>query len=309
MIKLFTIVKDEIDVVQEWVMYHGHIFGFQNLYVIDNMSVDGTYEKLLELQQSHGCNVSQQLHYRMKGEYMTHYIREFCKEKDTNGKYVTPIAYPIDIDEFITLYDKETHTISCDKEKILAYFNDVILKVIDSNDHAVFKANYVMSKIMSDAPNGSSGYNNAVRECSHGKYSDYGNLAKTFFSSKNIIEHGIHIDHGNHFNFNMGCYYFTTLVLVHYHARSYEQMCKKIYNNVAGFDYPVNDVVALRNYVNSAGGHHVQNRINVLNGTFKLDVEQVDVNRPSSDSHIPLHPVSEFIAQCGTPRNTCNMPI
>lgn len=307
MIKIFTIVKDEIDVVREWVMYHGRIFGFNNIYVIDNMSVDGTYEKLLELQQWHGCNVSQKPNYSMKGEYMTQYIREFCNEKDSNGKYVTPIAYPIDIDEFITLYDKQTHSISCDKEQILAYFKDSILPMVERNEHVFFKANYVISKIMSDAPNGILGYNNAVMECTHGKYSDYGNFAKTFFSSKQIIEHGTRIDHGNHYMTNG--YHPTSLVLVHYHARSYEQMCKKIYNNVAGFDYPVNDAFALRNYVNGSGGHHVQHRINVLNGTFKLALEQVDVNRPSSDSHIPLHPVSEFIAQCGTPRNTCNMPI
>jgi len=309
MIKLFTIVKDEIDVVREWVMYHGYIFGFQNLYIIDNMSIDGTYEKLLELQQSHGCNVSQKPHYSMKGEYMTQYICDFCKEKDTNGKYVTPIAYPIDIDEFVTIYDNETHTISCDKDKILAYFKEIILPLIERNEHIFFKANYVFSKIMSDAPNGSLGYNSAVRECSHGKYSDYGNLAKTFFSSKHVIECGIHIDHGNHFNSDMGRYYFTKLVLVHYHARSYEQMCKKIYNNVAGFDYPVNDAALLQGYVSRPGGHHVKNRINVLNGTFKMDVEQVDVNRPLSDAHIPLHPVWELISQYDTPRSICNTPI
>lgn len=307
MIKIFTIVKDEIDIVVEWVMYHGHIFGFQNLYIIDNMSVDGTYEKLLELQQSHGCNVSQKSDYSMKGKYMTQYIREFCKEKDSTGNYVIPIAYPIDIDEFITLYDNKTHTVSCDKQRILAYFKDTILPFIDRNDHVFFKANYVISKIMSDAPNGISGYNNAVMECTHGKYADYGNFAKTFFSSKQVIEYGTHIDHGNHYMTNG--YHLTSLVLVHYHNRSYDQMCKKIYNNVAGFKYPVNDSTALRNYTSREGGHHVQNRINVLNGTFKLEVEQVDTNRPSSHSHISLHPVSEFIAQCGTPRNICNTPI
>lgn len=243
----------------------------------------------------------------MKGEYMTQYIREFCNEKDSNGKYVTPIAYPIDIDEFITLYDKQTHSISCDKEQILAYFKDSILPMVERNEHVFFKANYVISKIMSDAPNGILGYNNAVMECTHGNYADYGNFAKTFFSSKQIIEHGTHIDHGNHYMTNG--YHPTSLVLVHYHTRSYEQMCKKIYNNVAGFGYPVNDAFALRKYVNGSGGHHVQHRINVLNGTFKLAIEEVDVNRPSSDSHIPLHPISEFIAQCDTPKNTCNMPI
>ena len=298
MIKLFTIVKDEIDIVREWVMYHGHIFGFKNLYIIDNMSVDGTYEKLLEFQQTHGCNVSQESYYSFKGEYMTEYIRKFCSEKDSTGKYVTPIAYPIDIDEFITIYDNKTHTISCNKDEILAYLKNVILQLIDCNEHAFFKANYIMSKIMSDAPKGNSGYNNAVRECSHGKYANYGSLAKTFFSSKHVIEHDIQIDHGNHFN--KRAYYPTPLVLVHYHARSYDQMCKKIYNNVAGFDYPVNSVALLQEYVNGSGGHHVQNRIKVLSGTFKLDVEQVDINRPrpSSDAHVPLHPIWDLVSQC-----------
>jgi hypothetical protein len=78
-------------------------------------------------------------------------------------------------------------------------------------------------------------------------------------------------------------------------------MCKKIYNNVAGFDYPVNSVALLQGYVTGSGGHHVQNRIKVLNGTFKLDVEQVDINRPRppSESHVPLHPIWDLIDYIG----------
>ena len=42
--KVFTMVKGENDIVEDWVLYHGHLFGFRNIYVIDNLSLDGTYE-------------------------------------------------------------------------------------------------------------------------------------------------------------------------------------------------------------------------------------------------------------------------
>jgi len=84
----------------------------------------------------------------------------------------------------------------------------------------------------------------------------------------------------------------TDLVLVHYHCRSRAQMDKKVYNNVAGFGYPVNDVAALANYLSAPGSHHVKNRIDMLNNTFKLSVESFDDTNPISESHISLAPLS-----------------
>jgi hypothetical protein len=43
-IKLFTMVKDEIDIIRDWIIYHGCMFGWDSIYVIDNFSTDGTYE-------------------------------------------------------------------------------------------------------------------------------------------------------------------------------------------------------------------------------------------------------------------------
>jgi hypothetical protein len=138
------------------------------------------------------------------------------------------------------------------------------------------------------------GYENAVVESTHGSYSNYGRMAKTFFSSKEIVERGVRIDHGNHFN---ACRYFMTdLVLVHYHCRSRAQMEKKSYNNVAGFGYPVNDAAALANYLSAAGWHHVKNRIEILNNRFKLSVEPFDDAKPISESHISLAPLSATFA-------------
>jgi len=166
MIKLFTIVKDETDIVAEWVHYHGRLFGYANLYIIDNVSTDGTYEKLLDLQVKYGCSVFRRPNYALKGEYMTELIREYCSHKNESGNYTTPIAYPIDIDEFVAMYDSKTKTITCDKSAILAYFEQTILPKIASNEHAFFKANYIMNKLISNDCDSSDfdGYKNAVME-------------------------------------------------------------------------------------------------------------------------------------------------
>lgn len=279
-VKLFTIVKDEIDIVNEWVHYHGALFGYQNLHIIDNISSDGTFECLLDLQKKYGCVVVQLSDYRLKGHYMSALIRQYCQD--------APIAYPLDIDEFIVHYDKATHTISSDKDQIMAYLSDVILPKITRQEARCFKTNYIISKIIGSKD----GYQNAVAQSSHGCYADYKKEAKTFFSARYIIDHNVTIDHGNHFT--REDYFLTDLVLVHYHARSLEQMTKKVYNNVLGFGYPVNDAALLAAHLRDWNGHHVKTRIDMLTGQYQLPVEQEDTLKPVSAEHVPLFP----IAQC-----------
>ncbi len=47
-----TMVKDEDDIVKEWVEYHGKIFGFTNLYIVDNYSSDKTFTILQKLKKN-----------------------------------------------------------------------------------------------------------------------------------------------------------------------------------------------------------------------------------------------------------------
>ena len=42
-VKLFTMVKDEDDIIDIWIKYHGWLFGYNNLYIVDNFSTDNTY--------------------------------------------------------------------------------------------------------------------------------------------------------------------------------------------------------------------------------------------------------------------------
>ena len=75
MVKIFTMVKDEVDIVREWIIYHGDIFGYSNLYIIDNYSSDGTWELLQEYKNT--IHIYRLPNYNLKGKYMTLLIQKF----------------------------------------------------------------------------------------------------------------------------------------------------------------------------------------------------------------------------------------
>jgi hypothetical protein len=267
MTKIFTMVKGEVDIVNEWVLYHGSLFGFQNLYVIDNLSKDGTWEALVNLKKKYNINITRLPDYKKKGEYMTKMFRSFCRPGE--------IGIPIDIDEFIVYYDKHTNKISCDGNKIFS-----VLKSLPPSQ--VYKMNYILTKIT--VPNG---YKNAVINTTNGIYLDYGSLAKSFFN-KSLFNGDI--DHGNHYH--TPNYILTNLCLVHYHARNLDQIKKKIYNNVTGLGYNPLDLNMLKNLLAQGGvngSHHVENQISVLENRYELGVSNLE----SSD--IDLTPISQHL--------------
>jgi hypothetical protein len=249
MTKLFTIVKDEVDIVEDWLIYHGSIFGYENIFIIDNYSTDGTWEKLNEY--NHLVKIFRRDDYSKKGEYMRNFINIFC----SNGE----IAFPIDIDEFIVYYGK--NGVSVNKDLINNYINTLPKCVL-------YKANYIQTLITKE-----DGYEKATHEINWGTYCNRGNDAKTFF---NTAYYKGPIDHGNHIITNNYC--LTKICLVHYHARNMEQMKKKILNNITGLGYH-NDLTYLKNLMDTnpscRGFHHVKNQINVLEGNYSLNIHNV----------------------------------
>lgn len=262
--KIFTMVKGENDIVEDWVNYHGTIFGYNNIYVIDNYSKDGTYETLIKLKNKYNINVIRLPDYKKKGEYMTFLLRYFSKNE---------VVFPIDIDEFIVYYDKHSNTINCEKDKILDYINNL-------PKLPYYKMNYIMSKILI-----SEGYDRAAVEAHNGHYCDYGSNAKTFFNSQ--LFKGI-IDHGNHFAKDK--YFLTSLCLVHFHERNLDQIKKKVYNNVKGLGYYPFDLGALkilhRKGTSINGYHHIDKQIKILENNFNLNI---DTPKTSDISLMPLN--------------------
>ena len=104
-IHLYTMVKDEVDIVEDWLIYHGELFGYDNLYVIDNFSTDGTYEILEKYRNDKKIFLIRESDYRKKGAFMRYYMKIHPEGKNCD------IAYPLDIDEFITFYNREQNII------------------------------------------------------------------------------------------------------------------------------------------------------------------------------------------------------
>jgi hypothetical protein len=245
MVKIFTMVKDEVDIIRDWIIYHGCMFGWDNIYIIDNYSSDGTYEAINEF--SSLINIFREEHYSNKGIYMKRLIDQYC---------INDIAFPIDIDEFIVYYDN--NNLCVDKDTIINYFNSL-------PEHSVYKANYITSVITENG-----GYPRATVDAKYGYYCDMGQLAKSFINTKHFSGT---IDHGNHIN--CSDYFLTKIHLVHYHFRNIEQLKKKILNNIIGLGYE-NNIEYLQNLLhnnpNCNGNHHVRSQIKVLEGSYNLDI-------------------------------------
>jgi len=265
--KVFTMVKGEVDIVKDWVLYHGELFGYTNLFIIDNFSRDGTWELLLKLQEQYKINILRLPDYKKKGEYMTVLLR-----KVGNGE----IVFPIDIDEFIVYYNKSNNSIFCNKNLINRYINSLPRLPF-------YKMNYINAKIFNP-----DGYDRAAVDIKYGKYVDYGGLAKTFFHSG--LFKGV-IDHGNHYLSEK--YLLSDLCLVHFHQRNLEQIKKKAYNNVNGLGYEPFNLNALKNLQSRGtsvdGIHHINKQIDILEKRFKFDVD----NKENND--IYLGPLNQMI--------------
>lgn len=251
MVKIFTMIKDEVDIVKDWVNYHGSLFGFNNLFIIDNYSSDGSYEAL----QEYGSliNLSRESDYKKKGEYMKSLIDKNCNNE---------IAFPMDIDEFIVYYDGK---ISIDKNLINNYINNL-------PECTIYKANYINPLITNE-----NGYNRAPAESDYANYCDYGIFAKSFMNTRlynGSIDHGNHItDHEHHV---------TQICLIHFHCRNLIQIKKKIINNVSGLGYECNLdylINLINNNPNCMGNHHVKSLIRILHNDF-----DINISSPSSSN-------------------------
>ena len=67
---LATMVKDEVDIVEHWINYHGKLFGYKNLFIVDNMSSDGTFGLCKKYRDKYGINLKKHPHYLEKGKEM-----------------------------------------------------------------------------------------------------------------------------------------------------------------------------------------------------------------------------------------------
>ena len=109
--------KDETFLLRPWLAYHGYLFGFENLFVLDNGSTDPAVLATLDEFADKGVKINRdhptREDYLSKGELIGAAIQALDAKRDHD------FMIPLDCDEFILL--RTEADIVCDREPILTY--------------------------------------------------------------------------------------------------------------------------------------------------------------------------------------------
>jgi hypothetical protein len=100
-----------------WLVYHGHLFGYENLFVIDHGSDRTDVKATLSAFEARGVHVARlpaAADYRAKGEF----VSEMMARADETADY--DFLLPLDCDEFVTMRDAAGQP-SCDRDALHDY--------------------------------------------------------------------------------------------------------------------------------------------------------------------------------------------
>ena len=250
LIKIYTMEKDEDDILEEWIKYHAEIVGYNNIHIIDNHSGQATQE-ILTSYINQGINVRTGDDYRMKGDYIYDWIKS-CPE--------THLAIPLDLDEFIVLLESGDPITVNTQSKVIRHY----LEQLPSYSRYAF-GGCLTSR------NTKMFYHNPLHEISQFNYvnsiqttlnGQQQNLNKKFFRSDQITG----LDHGNHngsVNDNgQDHFYETNLFLLHYHFRGVYKTIEKCRNDIIGLygSTKVDEILYLDHLIDkgSRGVHNVK---------------------------------------------------
>lgn len=271
-IKIFTMQKDEDDILQNWIEYHAKIVGFDNIFIIDNHSSRKSLD-ILDHYATMGVHISYEDDYAKKGDLIHKLI------VDNPCDY----AVPLDLDEFIGLHtntQSNTEVIS-DPRAICQYFKTLLNKFAsDSKPHNRFSFKYYLTSI-----NNQLQYREPLSEITCFHKIDNGHSNKKFFSG--ISGNLLFLDHGNHSgtvkDFTQNEYFVTELILYHFHYRGVHKLIEKCKNDILGLGHikNINNIEELQKQIKDKvlGSHNMQTYLKYrLYGAYSL------IEMPSSSA-------------------------
>lgn len=97
LVKIFTVTKNETDLIEDFIVYHGKLIGYENIIVIDNCSTCKTVLGIYKKYQKHGVNVVNERSYTGGGQG-----KAFTKHMKLYKKTCT-FLIGLDTDEFINM--------------------------------------------------------------------------------------------------------------------------------------------------------------------------------------------------------------
>jgi hypothetical protein len=77
--KVFTVTKNEYDLIEDFLLYHGYLFGYENLVVIDNGSTDTRVLEVYDRYKLRGVTVVTRIGYKgtQQGEHFTDVMKDY----------------------------------------------------------------------------------------------------------------------------------------------------------------------------------------------------------------------------------------
>jgi len=212
-LKIALMTKNEYPLIESWVLYHGNIFGFKNLYIFDVSTEEKAMLYLANAAYSLGINVyfsTNNLWQQIDSIASTlRSLRESCD-----------FVIKMDTDEFVAVFNDETKEISIDKETILSQFDNL------PYDGSKYRNGFELINLLEDI---NCTWTDAS---SKANYFDVEHTPKSFFPSWTFKT----VDLGGHFGevvapFNNSFSHLTNLSFLHYHWPCYNHyltLCRSV---------------------------------------------------------------------------------
>jgi hypothetical protein len=252
-IKIFTMQKDEDDILEDWIEYHSKIVGYENIYLIDNYSNKKSIDILDKYKNK--INIYKKPDYSKKGDYIAELIKDnFCD-----------IAIPLDLDEFIGIDNK-----SISNTLDISNIKNIIKELNSLPEYGRYSFLYYLTSSNTEIY-----YNNPIKEITKFHKINNGINNKKFFRGNSLIS----LDHGNHNgvvkNLNTNDVYNTKLFLYHYHFRGVNKLIQKCKNDILGLKLikNINDISELKQAIkkNIHGAHNIETYLKFIEqGPYSL---------------------------------------
>lgn len=133
--KVFCLTKNEYDMIEDFLIYYGSIFGFNNIVVIDNQSTDQRVLDIYSRYTDLGVVIhTETRNMRHMGSIMSDYMNRYKSECD--------FMFPVDTDEFIFIQQENIVDVglihsflrSLDPHTTQIKYQDVFQSEIDPTD-------------------------------------------------------------------------------------------------------------------------------------------------------------------------------
>ena len=221
-IKIFTVTKNEYDLIEYWTLFYGSIFGYENLTIIDtgsdNKIVLNFYEKIkkntqINIYKENSFNPGEQ------GKYFTKYMHteksdsDFLLGCDTDNFLILRGTNKIIKEDYFRFFE------SLPKEQNKFLIHSSIDSIIDSNS-----PNYINNK-----------YNNPIMDCD--KFINHATVCANFYRTKAFVNtsDGNHIGETSPDQIAFNCS--DKLVYIHYNYTGLSRCMERSIEICEGYQY------------------------------------------------------------------------